>query len=130
VLELAPLLGAVEDVRIVEALQRPVTQPLPIVALPAVLPSELNATDPTSRSDHGHGHHQQAEPKKEPTLWLLGKVPVGERPYWGQQLLQDRVQSEQRLLRRATALHVVQDTSPPLPLIFPYLASLQPALAG
>ena len=65
--DLAPLLGAVEDVRIVEALQRPVTQPLPVVALPAVPSPELDAADPTSRLARGHGHHQEVElPLRQP----------------------------------------------------------------
>jgi hypothetical protein len=128
-LDLEPVLGDVEDVRIVETLRRPVAAP------PTAPPPELDAAGtilgPTPASGCGHDHCREVEhppPQPEPALWLLGKVPVGERPYWGHQLLHDRAQSERRLLRRAASLHVVQDANPPPLLIFPHLASPQPAL--
>ena len=125
------MLGDVEDVRIVETLRRPVAAP------PTAPPPELDAAGtilgPTPASGSGQDHCQEGKfppPQPEPTLWLLGKVPVGERPYWGHQLLHDRARSERRLLRRAASLHVVQDANPPPLLIFPISASLQPALVA
>jgi hypothetical protein len=128
-LDLAPLLGAVEDVRLVETLHRPMDPPAPVTTLPAVPSPELDEADtlrePAPEPVQGHPRCQEVEVppplEPEPATWLLGKVPASERPYWREQLLQDRAQGERRLLRRAASLNVVQDASQLPPLILPNL---------
>ncbi|MFL5332057.1 MAG: hypothetical protein ACJ8H8_02525, partial [Geminicoccaceae bacterium] len=107
-------------------LARPAAAAMPS---PVLVPEHEEAStilEPAPGQVRDHFPWQVPSPfEPEPATWLLGKVPAGQHPYWSEVLLQDRTEGNRRLLRYATSLHVVEDKTRPLPLIFPHLYAIE-----